>query len=128
MFTLFITIILILAVFSLMMCGDITEPHINKILPISSNFGRLENIRLVYLITLLLCIIPFFYLMNRSHNNLKIDIKSSWKLLTFKFLLIHPHYNDILHGFTYNGYEYIAAFVFLNLWILFKIYKPFKIA
>ena len=40
-------------------------------------------------------------------------------------LLIHPHYNDILHGFTYNGYEYIAAFVFLNIWLLFKIYKPF---
>lgn len=39
-------------------------------------------------------------------------------------LLIHPQYNDILHGFTYNGYYYIAAFVCLNLWILFKIYKP----
>ena len=42
-----------------------------------------------------------------------------WKLL----LIVHPHYQDILHGFTYNGYQYIAAFVFLNLWILFKIYK-----
>ena len=46
-------------------------------------------------------------------------------LLWKGILFIHPHYNDILHGFTYNGYEYIAAFVFLNLWILFKIYKPF---
>ncbi len=44
-----------------------------------------------------------------------------WKIL----LIIHPQYNDILHGFTYNGYEYIAAFVFLNLWISFKIYKYF---
>ncbi|MCI2229996.1 M28 family peptidase [Polaribacter sp. MSW13] len=44
-----------------------------------------------------------------------------WKLL----LIIHPQYQDILHGFTYNGYTYIAAFVFLNLWILFKIYKYF---
>ncbi|MGJ8744252.1 M28 family peptidase [Polaribacter sp.] len=41
-----------------------------------------------------------------------------WMLL----LIIHPAYHDILHGFTYNGYEYIAAFVFLNLWILFKTY------
>ena len=40
-------------------------------------------------------------------------------------LLIHPHYNDILHGFTYNGYEYIAAFALLNIWLLFKIYRPF---
>ena len=42
-----------------------------------------------------------------------------WKFL----LIIHPQYNDILHGFTYNGYQYIIAFVFLNLWILFTIYK-----
>ncbi|RCS26023.1 M20/M25/M40 family metallo-hydrolase [Polaribacter sp. WD7] len=42
-----------------------------------------------------------------------------WKLI----LIIHPHYQDILHGFTYNGYQYIFAFVFLNLWILFKCYK-----
>jgi len=40
-------------------------------------------------------------------------------------LLIHPHYNDILHGFTYNGYMYICAFVILNCWMLFKIYNPF---
>jgi hypothetical protein len=42
-----------------------------------------------------------------------------WKLL----LIIHPAYKDILHGFTYNGYQYITAFVFLNLWVLFKVYK-----
>ena len=42
-----------------------------------------------------------------------------WKAL----LIVHPHYNDILHGFTYNGYQYIIAFVFLNLWLLFTIYK-----
>ncbi|PQJ76674.1 M28 family peptidase [Polaribacter glomeratus] len=45
-----------------------------------------------------------------------------WKLL----LKIHPQYNDILQGFTYNGYTYIAAFVFLNLWILLKTYKYFS--
>ncbi len=42
-----------------------------------------------------------------------------WKLI----LIIHPQYQDMLHGFTYNGYQYILAFVFLNLWILFKTYK-----
>lgn len=42
-----------------------------------------------------------------------------WHLL----LIIHPHYKDILHGFTYNGYTYIVAFVFLNLWLLFTVYK-----
>jgi hypothetical protein len=44
-----------------------------------------------------------------------------WKLL----LIIHPQYQDMLHGFTYNGYLYISTIVFLNLWILLKIYKPF---
>jgi hypothetical protein len=44
-----------------------------------------------------------------------------WKLL----LMLHPHYQDILQGFTYNGYQYIIAFVFLNLWILFKTYTCF---
>ena len=42
-----------------------------------------------------------------------------WKLI----LIVHPQYQDILHGFTYNGYQYIVAFVFLNLWVLFKVYK-----
>jgi hypothetical protein len=46
-------------------------------------------------------------------------------LLWKGILLIHPHYNDMLHGFTYNGYQYIAAFVLLNIWLLFKIYTPF---
>jgi hypothetical protein len=44
-----------------------------------------------------------------------------WKLL----LIIFPEYNDMLHGFTYNGYWYIIAFVCLNLWLLFWIYKKF---
>ncbi|TXD53548.1 MULTISPECIES: M28 family peptidase [unclassified Polaribacter] len=45
-----------------------------------------------------------------------------WKLLQ----IIHPAYVDILQGFTYNGYVYITAFVFLNLWVLLKTYKYFK--
>ena len=45
-----------------------------------------------------------------------------WKLLQ----ILHPQYKDMLHGFTYNGYTYIFAFVFLNLWILLKVYKYFR--
>ena len=46
----------------------------------------------------------------------------AWKLLE----IIHPQYKDMLHGFTYNGHVYIIAFVFLNLWILLKIYSYFR--
>ncbi|MGQ3677855.1 M28 family peptidase [Tenacibaculum discolor] len=45
-----------------------------------------------------------------------------WQLL----LIIHPQYIDMLHGFTYNGYQYIIAFVLLNLWFLFKVYNKLK--
>ena len=44
-----------------------------------------------------------------------------WKLL----LIIHPQYNDILHGFTYNGYWYIAGFTAFTLAICFWFYKGF---
>lgn len=44
-----------------------------------------------------------------------------WKLL----LKIHPQYNDILHGFTYNGYYYITAFVSLTLALCFWFYKGY---
>ncbi|MDD3721879.1 MAG: M28 family peptidase [Lutibacter sp.] len=46
-----------------------------------------------------------------------------WKLL----LKIHPQYNDLLHGFTYNGYYYIAVFVSFTLAICFWIYKSYFI-
>ena len=42
-----------------------------------------------------------------------------WKLL----LKIYPQYNDILQGFTYNGHDYIAAFVFLSLAISMLFYS-----
>ncbi len=45
-----------------------------------------------------------------------------WKLL----LSVYPHYQDMLHGFTYNGHYYIAAFSFLSIWILLKVYAFFK--
>ena len=42
-----------------------------------------------------------------------------WKLL----LKIYPQYKDILHGFTYNGHDYIGAFVFLSLAISLLFYS-----
>lgn len=45
-----------------------------------------------------------------------------WKLL----LKIYPHYNEIEHGFTYNGHTYIAFFVVLSLAISFMVYRRFK--
>lgn len=42
-----------------------------------------------------------------------------WELL----LIVYPQYNDILHEFTYNGHEYIYAFVSLTLAICFLFYK-----
>ncbi len=44
-----------------------------------------------------------------------------WQLV----LKIHPQYHDILHGFTYNGHYYIAAFIALTLAICFWFYKGF---
>jgi hypothetical protein len=44
-----------------------------------------------------------------------------WKLL----LWMYPGYNEIQHGFTYNGHLYIAFFVLLTLAILLKVYKKF---
>jgi len=44
-----------------------------------------------------------------------------WKVLK----IIHPQYNAILHGFTYNGYWYIAAFITLSLAITFWFYNRY---
>lgn len=46
-------------------------------------------------------------------------------LLWKGILMLHPAYNDMLQGFTYNGYWYISAFVALNIWISFFIYSKF---
>lgn len=45
-----------------------------------------------------------------------------WKLL----LIIYPQYKDILHGFTYNGHDYILAFSSLAVMISFLFYKNYK--
>jgi len=44
-----------------------------------------------------------------------------WKLM----LKMHPQYQDILHGFTYNGKYYITAFVALTLWLTLFIYNRY---
>lgn len=46
----------------------------------------------------------------------------SWTLLK----IMYPQYKDILHGFTYNGYTYIATFTLLALAICFYVYHKFK--
>lgn len=37
----------------------------------------------------------------------------------------YPEYNEMLHGFTYNGYTYIWAFSFLSFAIAFLVYSKF---
>jgi hypothetical protein len=38
---------------------------------------------------------------------------------------IYPQYNEILHGFTYNGHAYIWGFSFLAIGICFLVYHKF---
>jgi hypothetical protein len=39
---------------------------------------------------------------------------------------IYPQYQDILHGFTYNGYTYITAFVLFSVAVSFWAYHKFE--
>lgn len=47
-----------------------------------------------------------------------------WKLLC----VLYPQYNEMLHGFTYNGHAYIWAFSLFSIavcmWLYNKVYKP----
>lgn len=45
-----------------------------------------------------------------------------WKVL----LLLYPQYQDILHGFTYNGHDYIIAFASLALMVSFFFYRNYR--
>ena len=45
-----------------------------------------------------------------------------WQLIE----LLYPQYNEIQHGFKYNGHWYIIAFVFLSLSISFMFYRGFS--
>lgn len=42
-----------------------------------------------------------------------------WKTI----LLIYPEYNEILHGFTYNGHNYMMFFSLISIAICFYIYE-----
>jgi transglutaminase-like putative cysteine protease len=80
--------ILILCVFSQMMSGDLNEGNTFKNLPLPISLGRLENLRVLYLVCLFLCAIPFFYMMNRSQYHLKIINKAKSSMLLFKGVII----------------------------------------
>ncbi len=45
-----------------------------------------------------------------------------WKLLQ----IVYPQYQEIQHGFTYNGHTYIAFFVALTLSLTFLFYRKFS--
>jgi hypothetical protein len=45
-----------------------------------------------------------------------------WKLISF----MYPQYQEIQHGFTYNGHAYIWFFVLLSLAITFGVYHRFS--
>ncbi len=45
-----------------------------------------------------------------------------WKLI----MNLYPQYEEIQHGFTYNGHTYIWFFVMLTLGIIFGIYQRFS--
>lgn len=90
----------------------------------------------------LIAAIAFFILLYIGFKNKKLHFKSiligfvpflialaltgittffSWKIL----LKIHPQYEDILHGFTYNGHFYITAFIALTIWFTLWIYSKY---
>ncbi|WP_298474549.1 M28 family peptidase [uncultured Maribacter sp.] len=46
----------------------------------------------------------------------------SWTVLK----TLYPQYNDILHGFTYNGHTYIAAFVLFSIGVCFLAYYKYN--
>ncbi len=45
-----------------------------------------------------------------------------WELALF----LYPQYLEMEHGFTYNGYSYIAAVIFLSLAVVFYTFNRFR--
>jgi hypothetical protein len=45
-----------------------------------------------------------------------------WSIITWWY----PDFKDMLHGFTYNGYTYIAVFVSFALFVCFYTYHQFR--
>lgn len=110
-----------------------------------ANFPLIKIINYPFAWVLPLLIIAsllFITLLIMGIRNQKINIKDSFKgiipfLLSILLctsisyglwqiiLIAHPYYQDILHGFPYNGYTYVAAFCSLNVYIVFKTYNFF---
>ena len=80
--------ILIMSFFSIMMCGDITNSHDFKNLPLPSFIGKMDYIHLIYVFSLVMSIVPFYYLMNRSQNKLSFSNGGSLKLTSIKFGIV----------------------------------------
>ena len=94
------------------------------------------NTMLIISVILLLILIYFGVVLNKLNGKeialgflpsvISIIVCGAVSFFLWKgIMLIHSDYNDMLHGFTYNGYWYIAAFICLNLWLLFLVYKKF---
>lgn len=47
----------------------------------------------------------------------------SWTFLKW----VYPEYQDILHGFTYNGHAYIFAFTLFSISTCFYVYHKFRV-
>jgi hypothetical protein len=47
----------------------------------------------------------------------------SWKVLKW----VYPSYQDMFHGFTYNGHAYIFAFALFSVGVCFYVYHKFRV-
>lgn len=79
---------LILCIFAIMMSGDINERHEVISLPLPESLGNIDNIKIIYFVALLLCIPPFYFLMNRSQNKLKTAKFPSIRWSALKYILV----------------------------------------
>ena len=80
--------VLIMSIFAMMMCGDINQAHTFRNLPLSGYLGTMEGIQNMYIVCMVLCIVPFYFLMNRSHFNLKAIAKGNMKSIALRTGLI----------------------------------------
>jgi len=99
----------------------------------SYSFNSALTISLINLIALVIVVI--FGIKNKSFTLKSIFSASlplfkslimtaliSFAILKFLYWL-HPHYSEILQGFTYNGYEYIAFFSLLAFVLTYYFYR-----
>ncbi|NQZ59856.1 MAG: transglutaminase domain-containing protein [Lentisphaeraceae bacterium] len=83
----FTATILILCVFAMMMAGDINESHRIENLPLPASFGELAVLKVIYIVSIVLVIPPFYYLTNRSHNKITIFKSARFSLKLFKWAI-----------------------------------------